>query len=351
MRMKEDKMLRKRLIGLLLAVVCSATALVGCAPTINDAEVVATINGEEVTAGVVNFFTRMEQASMETYYGAYMGEDMWGPAAEGEEPYQDTVKTDVMTNIKDMYLVNQYAEEYGISLNEEELAHIAEAADSFISVNSEGVRSKVSGTKENIEEWLQTYSLYVKMTNEIEKAADTNVTDEEANQKKMTYVVFDKVTTNTEGATIELSEEEIANLKTAAESLVEEASAEGKNLYDVATERGLSPQETTFDSESTWVNEELRAAADALDEMELTDVIESDSSFYVAQVTSLSDEVATEDKKLEIIGLRQNEVYNEVVDGWKAEADIVEYQEVLDKIDFNDYAITMVIPEVEETTE
>ena len=78
-----------------------------------------------------------------------------------------------------------------------------------------------------------------------------------------------------------------------------------------------------------------------MNEGEITGVIDTDSGCYVAKVTSLFDQDATNSKKQEIISQRQQEKYTETCDGWMDDADINVDKKVWKKIDFNDLSVTI----------
>lgn len=54
-------------------------------------------------------------------------------------------------------------------------------------------------------------------------------------------------------------------------------------------------------------------------EGELTGVVESDTACYVAKVTSLNDEAATETKKQSLLTEKQDKYYKKVLKKWKKE--------------------------------
>ena len=67
--------MKKRLLVLALAGIMTVTTLTGCG-SFKDSDVVATVDDTEITADVANFYARYLQAQYETYYSAYIGEDM-----------------------------------------------------------------------------------------------------------------------------------------------------------------------------------------------------------------------------------------------------------------------------------
>ena len=80
----------KKMLVLALAGIMAISTLTGCkaVKTVDSEEVLMTVNGDEVSAGVANFYARYTQAQYETYYGAYMGDNMWATEAEEGVTYE-----------------------------------------------------------------------------------------------------------------------------------------------------------------------------------------------------------------------------------------------------------------------
>ncbi len=72
----------------------------------------------------------------------------------------------------------------------------------------------------------------------------------------------------------------------------------------------LEVQTATFDSESTSPTADLVKAADALEEGDVTGIVESDNGIYVAKLTSNLDREATDAKKESIVEERKQEQYD-----------------------------------------
>lgn len=339
-------MFKKKLIALALVASLAITTLVGCGE-LEDTDVVSVVDGEEITVGVANFYMRMQQATMETYYAVYFGDEMWTTDEGDGTTYQDTMKASYIETLQEYYLVRQHAEELGVALTDEESAEIQAVVDTFMEENSEEVREKVSGTVENITEYLELQAIQLKAYDVIAEGADTEVTDEEAAQKKMTYVYFNYTSYDEDGEEITMTDEEVAEAIELAEELVEEAKASDTGLYDLAEAYGYNVFETTFDEDTTSLDADLLEVVNALDEGEYTEVMETDSAIYVAQLTSLLDRDATDAEIESIISDRQLELYDETVATWMEEVEITLDSKILSKIDFTELTVTMYI---EDTT-
>ena len=267
--------MKKRAVILLLAGLLAAGSLTGCG-SLEDSDVVATVNDTDITAGVANFLARYTQAQYETYYAGYMGDDMWSGEGEDGETYQDTVKDSILESLENMYLMEQHMDEYEVSLSDEEKNAIKEAASEFDSANGLSEKEKVSGSTDNVERVLELLTIQKKVQDAIEAGADTEVSDEEAAQKSMQYVVFPFTTTDEEGNSVDLTDEEKAELKTTAESFAAGA-AGAADFAAYAAQQGQTSQDATFDGETTTLPTQLVEAADALDEGETTGLVEGDN--------------------------------------------------------------------------
>ena len=312
--------LRKRAAMAAAAAALAATTITGCSGSLDTEAVVMTVGDEEVTLGVANFYARMTQAQYETYYLSMMSsngmtmtaEDMWNQEYEGETTEQ-TTKDGLLESLQNMYLISQHAEEYGVSLTEEEQDAISEAVAQFDEDNTDEAKEAVSGYKKDIEKYLELVTIQSKMDSPMREGVDEEVSDEEAAQKAMNYVFFSYTTTDESGNSAELSDDEKTALQTTAQNLSERVKA-GEDMADVAEESSATVQEATFDGESTTYDADLIAAADALEEVgDVTDVIETDSGLYVAQLTSLLDRDATDARKDEIVEERRQEQYDSLL--------------------------------------
>ena len=185
-----NKYVKKAVVFGTAAVMC-LSALTGCGNSIKGDEVVATAGGEDITLGTANFFARLQQASYETYYAGMMGmsgEDMWNQIDETGSTYDVTVKNGLIDNLTSMVILRQHADEYGVSLSDEEKATIEDAADEFIASNDEEVIENVSGSKENIEEILELMTIQHKMYDAVVEEAEVTSEDEtEAQNEKDNY--------------------------------------------------------------------------------------------------------------------------------------------------------------------
>lgn len=340
--------MKRRILMLAMAGVLALTSLTGCS-SFNDDDVVVTVNDTEITADVANFYARYMQAQYETYYSAYLGDDMWSSEAEEGKTYEESVKDSVLEELEKMVLLEEHMEEYDVSLSDEEKQVIADAAREFDEANALEDKEKVSGTEKAVKRVMTLLAIQQKMSDAIQATADTEVSDEEAAQKSMDYIFFSFETTDEDGNAAELTDEEKVALKETADTFQLAVANGEKTFAEAAEEAGVEVSTITFDSESVTPNSDLIAEADLLGEGQVTNIVETENGYYVGQVTSLLDRDATDAEKETIISERQQTLYSDLVEQWTEEADITEYDEIWDQVDFEKKGVTIKSTEEEST--
>lgn len=331
--------MKKRLFALALAGVLAAATLTGCGSLKGD-ETVATVDDTKIDADLANFFARYTQATYETYYSAYLGEDMWNSDASDGETYEESVKSSVLKSLEDMILLEKHMEDYDVSITDEDKAMIKETTQQFLNDNSLDDKNLVSGSEKTVNRALTLMAVQQKMRTAIQAGADTEVSDEEAAQKSMDYVFISYQTKDDSGNSKDVSDDEKAQLKSQAEAIAS-GLKEGGDLNALVEEQGATVQTLTFDKDTTSPDEDLIKAADALGEGESTDVIETEKGCYVAKVTSLLDRTATDSKKSQIVQERQKKLYDDTVKKWRKKADIKVHKGVWEKVSFQKVSVKM----------
>lgn len=151
-----------------------------------------TVNGDEISAGLVKFATHYTQALTEDLYKNYMGvsdpmsQDIYGNGST----MGDMIKSQTVTTLENMVLAEQKMEEYGVELTDDEKSTISETAKKFLDDNGEEVLDKMGATQETVERYLTLRLIQNKMEPAMSADVDTEVSDDEAAQRKVQYAMF-----------------------------------------------------------------------------------------------------------------------------------------------------------------
>lgn len=331
--------MKKKIVICMLAGLLTVSSLAGCSSFQAD-DVVVTVGDQTITAEIANFYARYVQAQYETYYSSYLGENMWSSEASEGKTYEESVKEAVLEDLEDMVLLEQHMDEYEVSLSDEEKQVVKDAAKEFDEANPLEDKEKVSGSKKAVERIMTLIAVQTKMQEAIQNGADTEVSDEEAAQKSMQYVFFSFKSEDEDGESVDMTDEEKAEVKKKAETFAKEVK-EAEDFEAYAKEQEAEVKTATFDAESMSPAEDLVKAADKLEEGKVTDSIETERGCYVAKVTSLLDREATDARKESIVDERKEDLYTDTCEKLRKDAKIQVNDDVWEKISFKDIKVTI----------
>jgi foldase protein PrsA len=260
--------------------------------------------------GVVNFAMRYQQAAMDELYRMYFGDDVWST-------YGDTIKSNVMDEFHELYTLKSHMADYSVSLTDEETQAIADAAKAFVDANDASTLKEIGADEDTVVEYLTLYTIQSKMKAAIKAEADTTVTDEEANMRAYTMLCFSTAGSyDSDYNYVELTDEEVAAVEEQAKAAFAEITSPS-DLETVAEEYGLTATNGTYDADDSSLADEVKTALDGLSEGEMSDLVTTDSGYYILRLDAETDEEATETNRESIIEDKQNDYYDEVLSGWQ----------------------------------
>ena len=333
----------KKVIAMLLAATLSVTAFTEC--SINKTATVATLDKEDIKLGLVNFMIRYQEAGYDDMYIQYMGEGYWDKTVSCNNTVLETWKKNAI-----------------------EEAH------------------ELSATEEIVEEYLELRLIKSKMYAAIIKNADSSVTDEEANMAAYTVVKLDyKGAYDSNYQYQTYTDEQSAQIKAQADAVVE-ALAGGSSLEDAAKAAGTTATTGTYatyvdpdaektddsdkksdDTESTEsvsdteskessessnsktkdsvyttnnLDQSVVDALNSLEEGQTSDLITTDSTYYIVRLDKKTDEEATESNRKTVKGNKEDKYYNGILSGWQDDEKWSVKQKQLDKIKIHNYFTT-----------
>lgn len=346
--------LNSRIACGILAAALVAGSLTGCGK-LDGTKTVATVDGQEVTLGLASYIARDQQAQTESYYQMMMQSygmsgsgEFWDSEEEDGRTYGESSKDSVMDSIKTLYVMKAHAEEYGVTISEEEQVKIEEAAKAFMEDNDEATLAELAVSESDIVTYLELMTIRQKMHDPMVEDIDREVSDEEANQTRITMV---KVSTegteqDEDGNTIDLTDEEKAEKKDTAKKVLEKIIASDDivevDMAALAKEvdenlTATSPAFTTAGSEDDLLDKKVQEAALKLEEGKVSpEVIEGEDGYYVVRLDKMLDEDATQTKKDSIISNREQDRYDELLQEWEDAAEMNIDEKVWKKLTITD---------------
>ncbi len=297
-----------RKLVLLLAVLLTAGTLAGCGRTKVTLEnypttVVATLGDTKIYLDEANYQARYNQYTSELYYNMYGYDlsDMWETDIGTGSTLEDYTKKNVMSAIYQTYVLKAKAEELGLALDEEETAKVAETVKSTMENMDEALKEATAITEERLTEILTNNALAMKAYEYAVKDVDTEVSDEEAAQRKISYIL---VKDGDDAAAAETLAEELKGKAEAGEDMSALADEHDNCTYSQAT-YGAGDYDNT-----------LGNFGRTLATGEFGSVYDEGYGWYIVYCDSDFDQEATEKEKPVIVEQRKGELFQSAYAEW-----------------------------------
>ena len=343
------KNLAKKAAVTALVCVTAAGMMTGCGnKKLDGTKTAVTVNKQEIPLGVVSLAARMQQAQAEAMYKMYLGggDDMsilsTKMGDDSDETYGENAVTTSVESIEKMCLEKEHASEYDVEITEDEQKALEEAAKNFIAANSEETIAELAVDEDMVKTFLELETYDVKMKEAIEATADIKLDEKEYQQMAFSYASVRVSGDNLTDDDIKTNKE---NIQKFFDKVKEDPTADFSTLgdeisTDMTATSGTCP--TYEEGDDSAANgdaypDDVRNALRKLEEGELnSEIIKTDSIWYVVRLDSKDDENATDSKKESLTSTKKDDFYNDTTDGWVKKADIKEESKLIKKIKITD---------------
>ena len=313
--------MKKISLLLVLILVCS-TFFTSC--KVVDATKVATINGENISKSVFNFYLTQVKSQLQTENT----EDYWTTAEIDGRPALDVAKEQALEEAAKMTIVGQKAKEMGIKLSQEDKANLAKQKSNIVSQMGgqsafEKNLSDIGITKEEYQSISELNALRVKLITDA-----TDVDDEGAKKffdediVRVKHILIMTVDPSTGAA---LSEEQLAEAKKKAEDILAKAK-DGEDFDSLVAEYSEDPGSQSqpdgyylgkgfaLGSNGGMV-EPFETASLALKVDEISDIVETSYGYHIIKRYANDDSVFDENKD-EITYYAQYTQFEDLLNEW-----------------------------------
>lgn len=343
------KNLAKKAAVTALVCVTAAGMMTGCGnKKLDGTKTAVTVNKQEIPLGVVSLAARMQQAQAEAMYKMYLGggDDMsiWSTKMgdDSDETYGENAVTTSVESIEKMCLEKEHASEYDVEITDDEQKALEEAAKNFIAANSEETIAELAVDEDMVKTFLELETYDVKMKEAIEATADIKLDEKEYQQMAFSYASVRVSGDNLTDDDIKTNKE---NIQKFFDKVKEDPTADFSTLgdeisTDMTATSGTCP--TYEEGDDSAANgdaypDDVRNTLRKLEEGELnSEIIKTDSIWYVVRLDSKDDENATDSKKESLTSTKKDDFYNDTTDGWVKKADIKEESKLIKKIKITD---------------
>ncbi len=185
--------MKKKICLYLSIVMVICVALMGCGKIKNYDKALITADKEEVvTLGYANFAFKYDQALYDFKYVPRYGATMWTEDMTGTgSTMEQQIKDSVIETLEEQYVMRKHATDFGISLSEDEIKAIEEAADKFIEANTSSGLSALGADRDTAIQLLTNMTYVSKVEKAIiaEGKANGQITDSQGESNYVNTIV------------------------------------------------------------------------------------------------------------------------------------------------------------------
>ena len=307
------KAFMKRILSVVTIGVMTAATLAGCGnkgtagASAASSDAAVTMDQGSISMGEARLYAYV----MRNQYEAYYGSSIWDMEVEEGVTLGDSMKDVITDQLVQMIILSSQAEDYGVSLNDEDNQAVEEYVENFKTNIGEDVMEKEGFTEDNIRSVVQKSTLAGKVSQAMFDAEEVELTDEEkadATCIKVQHILISTTDTtkkDDEGNNVDMTDEEKEVYLAEQKEKAEEALARAKNGEDfqsLADEYSSENAgfEFSFDKNGydpvnmSSMVEPFYTAAWQLGEGEISDLVESQYGYHIIKCVSLNDEEATQ---------------------------------------------------------
>lgn len=276
-------------------------------------------------------------------YEQGFGKNIWDFTLEGDQSFGEYAKEEVMDHLIQIKVITQQAQKEDVALTEDEVAEIlGEAEDYLDGIKSADIK-KYGLTKELIASIYEENRLAEKMFDVTTSVVSTDISDEEAKQTGLAYLLV--MTNGTDRNGKEISVQGKKGRKQAlerAENLRKQAktAADFENFADANSD--LEEHEITYGSMDLEDTENLKLPEAVLQRGlkmktgEMSKILKTEEGYYLLYCVNEFDEDATRAKKEEMIEKEQERVFSEAYGQWLSDYEVEVGKKLWEEISFQE---------------
>lgn len=237
-------------------------------------------------------------------YEELFGEDIWTENMDGK-PFEEYVLEQIKGRLTRVKCMNQVAISRGIVLSNLEEQNISKAAAEYVAgLDKESVR-KYNITEEAVEDMYRSMLMADKLFDDLTYEVDTEISEDEARVITIQYIYCDSLQAAT-------------SVKSRLEG--------GESFASLIKEN--NPYEYEYELRRGEMTEEFEETAFNLVTGEISNVVETESGYYILMCVNEYDKVKTASNKEQMIQENKLARFNEIFEPYEAEL-YAEYNEEL----------------------
>ena len=259
---------------------------------------------------------------LKNQYESSFGSELWKYKIDDKTTIGDKAKKEIVSTLTQLKLIGVNAAKQGVTLDNDEQDQALQDAQKLIKKASKADRKKYELNVNSVKELFEDNILANKMFYVATDDADTNVTDDEAKQIKISYIELITKGTDKNGRKVNMNAAGKAKTYKRMKEMLKEAK-KADNFSDYAAVNTESRQsEVTIGKDTKLLDKEAVDAAFSLKKGKMSNVIGGKNGYYIIYCENDNDEDATYARKEAIIEERQTKMFKEKYSKWLSESSV-----------------------------
>ena len=255
-------------------------------------------------------------------YEPTFGSGIWEYKLEGNGTINDMAKEEMISMITQIKVIAKAASDQDIFLDNDEKGEMNQLAATLYEEASEEDKKAYFLDQDTIEKIYQENQLATKMFYLMTDDVNTEVSDAEAKQSTLQYIMVMTKGTDRNGTAISMDDATKSSAQKKAQTLLKDGKKAQRFGNFANTNSDISEYEIIIGADDTTHEKAFVDAAMSLKTGQFSDVIAGEEGYYIIYCVNDNNEEATAARKEEIIAERQNTAFLEQYNSWLEKCDI-----------------------------
>jgi len=316
--MRNDRRIKMNIGFLCLFLFWATISLTGCSKSSEGTKVVLTtgfakdevfrIEGISCTKPEIMVYITNMQNQYESVYGS----EIWDTTVDGTS-LEQRVKDNALAKMAQVKTMNLMAENMDIELTGQELKRVETAADMYYGSLNNTEIAAMEIDKNTIISLYKEYMIAQKVYQDIIKDINPEVSDDEARNITIDYILIKTYAQDGTGKKIEYTDNARKSAYARAEQAYKRAAA-GEDFDTLITEYNEDVSSTMSVGKGDLESDYLRAALFDLANDEITQILTTDDGYLIAKCISTYDLEETDANKITIVDEQREEIFGDEYD-------------------------------------
>lgn len=247
-------------------------------------------------------------------YESVFGKEIWKTDLDGVT-LEENIKETVLAQLAQIKTMNLLAEKYGVTLDENEIKKVQEAAKEYFLSLNETEREVLQVDEEMINKIYAEFALANKVYEYIIKDINPEISDDEARNITVQYVLIKTYIRDGTGKKIEYSENARQDVLRQIEDILELARQENTDFEELVLQYSEGEKKSISFGKGE-MDPAFEEAAFNLETGEISEIVETQQGYSIIKCINTFNREETDANKVKIVEKRREEVFGQEYDAF-----------------------------------